>query len=508
MTPDEFLLSRAEDDSATLKVIKGQDEESKVDSLENDEVKDNEEKESLRWRIIHAIVGSKGVFDEVGEGGGMECHEVDRDLRDRFSITNEEAFNVADLACYLEWIMGGNPLDMEWTFDGKGNLFVLQTRPITSLNDPIGTLHTSHPFKSLHDLAGDLQEKKEDAKISSPSWDTLWSNLVRHDPSFAKYVSEWDTPNGLPPQWVTTYNIGEMLPGSVTPLTLSTFGRALDFGLQDLYYLGGGIAWPSRMRHCDRMVSCRVRDLISFFRSPHFSLTFLQLNHLHINLTCLGAQHVHLAIGDKRGSDASLAGRVLEEITLDHLNAYHKQDQGTLQRILNSLAFLNMLWMSRRRMKNLESLCSEHRERKNSLHFVEIAIAKGLTAAEFYEMIDDNLDILHAVWRDTIHYSAQSGVWNTLLMKVLAIEEKEWTSAHFSDVASLLSRCEDVYSAGIATGIGDLGKMIRLEKGVDEFLRASPTVALQWITSDDRTPEIRDKFNESRFFSSFLQWSY
>ena len=206
-----------------------------------------------------------------------------------------------------------------------------------------------------------------------------------------------------------------------------------------------------------------------------------------------------MVIGDKRGSDASIAGRVLEEVTLDHLTAYHTQDQGMIQRFLNSVAFLNMLWLSRSRMRNLESRCTDTIQMK-SLDFTSEAVTRNLTAAELYNLIDDNLDILHAVWRDTIHYSAQSGVWNTLLMKILSSNE-DWKSSHFSDVSSLLSKCDDVYSAGIATGIESLGLLIQKEAGSEYFLEASPQDALTWITSMERSNEIRESFKESRHFS-------
>ena len=229
VTPDEFTLTRVMSNGNDSEPFEG----------------------ALKFEIKSAILGSKGIFDSIAKEGGTVCSEIDPGLRERFCVTDTELKRVANLACFLEWITGGVTLDMEWTFDQDGNLYVLQTRPVTSLNDPSGTLHSARPFTSISDFL--CCDPKDDT-----SWDALWTSLTQNDPSFAKWVTECDTPSVNPPQWNTTYNIGEMLPGSVTPLTLSTFGRALDYGLQELYRIGGGRAWPSLMRHGDRMVNCRV----------------------------------------------------------------------------------------------------------------------------------------------------------------------------------------------------------------------------------------------------------
>ncbi len=85
----------------------------------------------------------------------------------------------------------GRPMDLEWAIDRNGTLFWLQARPVTTL-------------KRVH-----LNE--------------LDSELYCENEVF------------------TRANIGEMMPGPVTPLTYSVFGRAIEVGLQDFYIACGAL---------------------------------------------------------------------------------------------------------------------------------------------------------------------------------------------------------------------------------------------------------------------------
>ena len=80
----------------------------------------------------------------------------------------------------------GSPVDLEWAIDSQGTLFWLQMRPITTLG-----------------------------KINPHELDT---DLPQNDAQHAIF---------------TLGNIGEMMPGAVTPLTAEVFGGSIDAGLID-----------------------------------------------------------------------------------------------------------------------------------------------------------------------------------------------------------------------------------------------------------------------------------
>jgi len=100
-------------------------------------------------------------------------------------VSPEQIQALVDLGGKLQ-VHYKSPQDVEWGIR-DGQIFLLQTRPITTL-------------KSQDDLP-------------------------------APTIDEFDGPC-RPDDWITTCNAAEMFPGPMTPLTMSTFGRMADEGVQ------------------------------------------------------------------------------------------------------------------------------------------------------------------------------------------------------------------------------------------------------------------------------------
>ncbi|MBN2801630.1 MAG: hypothetical protein JXR91_00905 [Deltaproteobacteria bacterium] len=86
-----------------------------------------------------------------------------------------------------------SPVDMEWSIDKEGNFYWLQMRPVTS----------------VHGTA---------------------------------LINEFDYQLSFKDQLFTRANVGEMLPGAATPLTINVFGEALNYALHDLYGKSGAVS--------------------------------------------------------------------------------------------------------------------------------------------------------------------------------------------------------------------------------------------------------------------------
>ena len=83
--------------------------------------------------ILRRNRGSKAIEMIYGNkpGGGVETREVDKKRRFSFSITDQQAIDLARQAVTIEQHYG-KPMDIEWALDGdSGKLYIVQARPET-----------------------------------------------------------------------------------------------------------------------------------------------------------------------------------------------------------------------------------------------------------------------------------------------------------------------------------------------------------------------------------------
>jgi pyruvate,water dikinase len=83
--------------------------------------------------VLRRNRGSKAIEMVFGNkpGGGVRTREVDKDRRWRFSLSDEQAIELASQAVVIEQHYG-HPMDIEWALDGEsGKIFIVQARPET-----------------------------------------------------------------------------------------------------------------------------------------------------------------------------------------------------------------------------------------------------------------------------------------------------------------------------------------------------------------------------------------
>jgi len=83
--------------------------------------------------VLRRNRGSKAIEMVYGSeaGGGVETRDVGEERRLRFSITDEQAIDLARQAIVIEQHYG-KPMDIEWALDGgSGKLYIVQARPET-----------------------------------------------------------------------------------------------------------------------------------------------------------------------------------------------------------------------------------------------------------------------------------------------------------------------------------------------------------------------------------------
>lgn len=268
----------------------------------------------------------------------------------------------------------GCEADCEWAVDKDGNLFWLQARPITADEMPT--------------------------------------------------VGEFDCKRDLSERVVTSCNVGEMLPGAITPLSLSTSIYALDYGIRNMLALAGVIKKPS--------------DL------PAYSCILSVKNHLFIDMTTLYSISRNVMMASKESIDLAICGRALE------FGDTKEKRAGFFRRLKNGIKYIKILTGAEKSKKKLTSITEK---------FVFFA---NENAQAVYDEIDKMLPLMHqAMW---YHYntSSHSGAMNGALNMMLkdAYADTEQIKAM---VAGTLEGIDNIESVAILADLQDIAQEILKE---------------------------------------------
>ena len=316
----------------------------------------------------------------------------EKDIQGRYSVLSDtELTQLLDGALRAEEGYEA-PLDMEWAIDQRGKLRWLQARPITSLPaDP---------------------------------------NELDTDPN-PKDVYTW-------------CNIGEMMPGAVTPLTYSVTGRGIDIGMQRAYRrMGANIPRGEGVRY------------VGMF-----------YGHLFINLTTLSELAANVAGSTKAQMCIALCGRDVEEVP-------DPEPAPALTRALNGARYFSILFRAAKHGKDLDALRANLR------------IPESGTAQELYGAIDENLPHIWKAYELHLLSSSSAGALSPIVLGILAKGE-EPTQEHHAELAEMLAGAKDVESADIAEGIERVIDCLVANRSASEtFVSLDLDAALTWLSSTD-----------------------
>jgi pyruvate,water dikinase len=282
------------------------------------------------------------------------------------------------------------PADIEWVIDTNNKLWWLQIRPITMTS-----------------------------KVHFNEFD--------HQPRFENPI-------------YTRANIGEMMPGPVTPLSLSVFARAIDVGLYDFYQTCGAL-----------------KD-----KTNEFIFIHSYYNHLFFDLQALYNLARSTAMATKENIDLSVVGEIVPNVNV-------KTEAGLLSGILNSLAMIKYVNRAPKAAKELKELAAD------------FTLIQSDNLEECYQDISKKLEVNHHAF--SLHYntSSQSGSYYSLLLNLFS-KGKVPTSEHQEKVASLYTDIPDIESAHVVKSIDELALVLSTEPNIrDQFLTANFDTGLEYL---------------------------
>ena len=289
----------------------------------------------------------------------------------------------------------GYPVDMEWAIDEYGILQWLQVRPVTTLPE----VH----FNELDTVKGD----------SNDTW--------------------------------TLGNIGEMMPGVVTPLTYSVSFHAVDYGMA---------------------VWAQAAGAYSLKKYKGFRYIQMFYNRLFINMTNMMDYPRNVWLNKAANVQFALIGKVIDMPEVQFTS-------NLLLRVMHFIKQMISLSWTKKHVRRLLYLANNYR------------IIETGDIEKDYRALDAAREILNEAFGHHIIASSQSGTLYSALMEILTSNKHIPTSEDHHIATLLLTDIPDIESADAVKSLERFASLIQSEKRfADNFFSSTPVEALRLLIQD------------------------
>ena len=238
-------------------------------------------------------------------------------------------------------------------------------------------------------------------------------------------IEEFDRDDDISKHLFTKRNVGEMMPGAVTPLTLSTSVKAIDYGMRYMQCVAGLYKSPHDLE------PLRVISSIS--------------GHLFFDMDLLYLMHTRVGIANPQSMNLSIMGE------------YHDYPPITapfaspIVRSINSVKFLKYVMSGKGAMKKFAKMLTK-------VHFVETDSYR-----ELYKSIDANLAYLD---ESLIYHYASSAYSGSATSTLYMMVDKYFPdkNEYQSFLSHLLTNIPNIESADILSRLQDLASVMKQQE--------------------------------------------
>jgi pyruvate,water dikinase len=235
-------------------------------------------------------------------------------------------------------------------------------------------------------------------------------------------IEEFDRDDDLSGHLFTKRNVGEMMPGAVTPLTLSTSAKAIDYGMRYMLWLAGVYDSPHEEQ------PLRLISSIS--------------GHLFFDMNLLYNMHAKVAVARPQDMNLSIMGEYHDypPVTAPYASLF--------VRTVNSVKFLNYVFSGHKAMGKFDELLTR-------VHFQETSSYR-----ELYKSVDENLALLD---ESLIYHYASSAYSGSATSTLYQMVDKYFPDkkVYQSFLSHLLSSIPNIESADILSRLQDMALCIK-----------------------------------------------
>jgi phosphohistidine swiveling domain-containing protein len=303
----------------------------------------------------------------------------------------------------------GYPVDLEWAVDDEGKLYWLQVRPVTTLPE----VH----FNELDTLKGS----------STDTW--------------------------------TLGNIGEMMPGVVTPLTYSVSFHAVDYGMT---------VWA------EAAGAYKLKDWISF--------RYIQMfyNRLFINMSNMMDYPKNVWMNKAENVEFAVIGKVIEMPAIQFKSGFPV-------RLAHFVKQMISLSYTKKNVKRLLYLANNYK------------VAESGDIEKDYLALHEAREVLKEAFGHHIIASSQSGTLYSAIMGILTSNKRLPVAADHHIATLLLTDIPDIESADAVKSLEKFASLIRSEKRFSGiFISVTPEEALR-LLNHEAPPDVM------RTYKAFLE---
>nr|MBR6145865.1 hypothetical protein [Paludibacteraceae bacterium] len=238
-------------------------------------------------------------------------------------------------------------------------------------------------------------------------------------------IEEFDRDEDLSGHLFTKRNVGEMMPGAVTPLTLSTAVKAIDYGMRYMLYKAGAYASPDEEAPL---------KLISSFSG-----------HLFFDMNLLYNMNAKVGMADPQSMNLSIMGEYHDYPPIEAPFA------NPITRGINSVKFFRYVLSGHSAMKSFDELLTR-------VHFEETNSYRKL-----YKSIDANIALLD---ESLIYHYASSSYSGSASSTLYMMLDKYFPDKkqYQSFLSHLLSNIPNIESADILLRLQELARMIKQQE--------------------------------------------
>ena len=285
----------------------------------------------------------------------------------------------------------GEALDMEWAFDKEGALYWLQARPITTVGSDLKELDTPiHPSDVL-----------------------------------------------------TRCNIGEMMPGASCPLTFSTTGRAIEYGMQHMHVSYAGR--PAITDDWTQVAMCSGKMFLNMSGSAAAGATVLGI--------------------DVKSMGLSLCGRIVEEL----------KPPAKRSIFIRLFGMVKML----RYLQTADAVIDDFKRRA-----AVFKVPVQGSSAELARALDESKDFFYEAFAVHLQSSTTSGFASNILQAMIS-GGQESSPEEEAEAGRLMAGAQDVESAVLVDQLDEIvDEISRHPDAKSCFVEVSPELALHWLRGE------------------------